>query len=152
MFSVTRKRDGSKKDTLVNIENGRDFVINHVTKDIFPQMYDASAELPPEVDEFDVVGLTAVPSINVKSPRVKESPIHMECELYNTMEVGDGQYGSATIVVGKVLYMHIDKSLYENGMLNMASITTISRLGNMSYGNAEKKFDYDKETWSVSNW
>lgn len=49
MFSVTRKRDDSKKDTLVNIENGKDFVINHVTKEIFPQMYDASAEFPPEI-------------------------------------------------------------------------------------------------------
>lgn len=123
MFSLTRKRDGSKKDTLVNIESGKDFVINHVTKEIFPQMYDASAEFPADVDEFDAVRLTAVPSFKVKSPRVKESPIHMECELYQTMEVGDGQYGSATIVVGKVLYMHIDPSLYENGSLNTSSIT-----------------------------
>lgn len=104
------------------------------------------------IDEFNVVGLTAISSVKIKSPRVKESPIHMECELYDTMEVGDGHYGSATIVVGKVVYMHIDPALYDHGVLNTTSITTISRLGNMSYGNAEKKFDYEKETWNVSNW
>lgn len=152
MFSLTRKHDGSKKDTLVNIENEKDFVIHHVTREIFPKVYDASAELPASDDEFDVVGLTAIPSVMVKSPRVKESPIHLECELYNSMEVGDGNYGSATIIVGKVLYMHIDETLYENGKLNTTSVTTISRLGNMSYGYAEHKFDYDKEAWSISNW
>lgn len=152
MFAVTRKRDGSKKDTLVNIENEKDFVINHVTKEIFPKVYDASAEMPSTDDEFDIVGLTAIPSTQVKSPRVKESPIHIECELYNSMEVGDGQYGSATIIVGKVLYMHIDQSLYENGKLDTTSITTVSRLGDMNYGYAEKKFDCEKDTWNVSNW
>jgi flavin reductase (DIM6/NTAB) family NADH-FMN oxidoreductase RutF len=152
MFSVTRKRDGSKKDTLVNIENEKDFVINHVTKEIFPKVYDASDEMAASVDEFDAVGLTAIPGIKVKSPRVKESPIHLECELYNSMEVGDGNYGSATIIVGKVLYMHIDQSLYQDGNLDTTSITTISRLGKMNYGYAEKKFDYEKDTWNVSSW
>ncbi|CAF1572797.1 unnamed protein product [Didymodactylos carnosus] len=152
MFAITRKHDDSKKDTLINIENEKDFVINHVTKDIFPKVYDASAEMSSSEDEFDVVGLNALPSIKVKAPRVKESPIHIECELYNSMEVGDGKYGSATIIVGKVVYMHIDESLYENGMLNTKSITTISRLGNMSYGYAEHKFDIEKDTWNVSKW
>jgi flavin reductase (DIM6/NTAB) family NADH-FMN oxidoreductase RutF len=152
MFALTRKRDGSKKDTLINIENEKDFVIHHVTKEIFPKVYDASAEMPSTADEFDVVGLTAIPSIKVKSPRVKESPIHFECELYNSMEVGDGNYGSATIIVGKVVYMHIDPTLYQNQKLDTTSITTISRLGNMSYGYAENKFDYEKGAWSISNW
>ncbi|CAF1120621.1 unnamed protein product [Rotaria sp. Silwood1] len=152
MFSLTRKRDGGKKDTLINIENEKEFVINHVTKEIFPQVFDASAEIPADQDEFDVVGLTAVAGVKVKSPRVKESPIQMECELYNSMEIGDGNYGSATIIVGKVLYMHIDESLYQNGMLNTSSITTISRLGNMSYGYAEHKFDIESDIWNVSKW
>ena len=73
-----------------NIENEKDFVIHHVTKEIFPQVYDSSAEIPSHNDEFDVVGLTAIPSLMVKSPRVKESPIHFECQLYNSMEIGDG--------------------------------------------------------------
>ncbi|CAF1575136.1 unnamed protein product [Rotaria magnacalcarata] len=152
MFSLTRKHDGSKKDTLVNIENEKDFVINHVTREIFPQVFDASAEMPADEDEFNVVGLTAVAGVKVKSPRVKESPIHIECELYNAMEVGDGNYGSATIIVGKVLYMHMDESLYHNGILNTSSITTISRLGNMSYGYAEQKFDIESDIWNVSKW
>lgn len=152
MFSITRKRDGSKKDTLINIENEKDFVINHVTAEIFPQVYNTSAEMPATDDEFDVVGLTAIASTKVKSPRVRESPIHLECELYNSMEVGNGGYGSATIIVGKVVYMHIDESLYHNGKLDTTSITTISRLGNMSYGYAEHKFEYDRDTWNISNW
>ncbi|CAF1398887.1 unnamed protein product [Adineta ricciae] len=152
MFSLTRKRDGSKKDTLINIENEKHFIINHVTKELFPQAYDASAEFASDIDEFDVVGLTALPGFKVNSPRVKESPIHFECELYNSMQVGDGNYGSSTIIVGKVVYMHIDQSLYQDGILDMSSITTVSRLGGMSYGYAEKKFDCDKETWNVTNW
>jgi len=153
MFSVTRRHDGSKKDTLVNIEKEKQFVINHVTLDIFPKVYDASAEMPTEVDEFEVVGLESLPGIKVNAPRVKDSPIHLECELLNTLEVGDGSHGSATIVVGKVLYMHVLDSIYENtGKINMRKITTVSRLSDMGYGLAEHKFDMLKDTWSASNW
>jgi flavin reductase (DIM6/NTAB) family NADH-FMN oxidoreductase RutF len=152
MFSLTRRKDGSKKDTLNNIERYNDFVINHVTKEIFPQCYEASTEFPPEVDEFKEVGLTPLESLKVKAPRVKESPIHMECKLHKAIEIGDGQYGSATIIVGRIVYMHVLESCYENGNIISHKVNTISRLADMGYGTAEHKFDVHGSAWSVSNW
>ena len=81
-FAPNRKgRDGSKKDTLINIEETGEFVVNIVTEDIVEPMNETAPEFPPEISEFEQVGLTPVESQIVKAPRVKESPINMECKL-----------------------------------------------------------------------
>ena len=74
------------KDTLLNVIATREFVINVVTDALVEEMNLTSAQVPPEVDEFDLAGLTPLPSELVKPPRVAESPVQMECRLRQIIE------------------------------------------------------------------
>ncbi len=85
-FTAGWKSDGHKKDTLVNIEFSRDFVVNVVTETLAESMNQASAGYPSDMDEFKEVGLTPVKADIVKSPMVAESPINMECRLVQILE------------------------------------------------------------------
>src|SRR4030042_3856366 len=90
-FSISRYRDGRKKDTLVNIEFSKDFVINIVTEELVDAMNQASKDYPSYVDEFKEVGLTPVKGDRVRSPMVQESPINLECRLKQIIEFGQPQ-------------------------------------------------------------
>ena len=93
-FAPTRKSsDGSKKDTLINIEETGEFVVNVVTEEIVQQMNATAPDFPPEISEFEEVGLTPIDSQIVKAPRVKESPINLECKLMQVVEVGPPEPG-----------------------------------------------------------
>ena len=84
---------------------------------------------------------TSLASERVKPPRVKESPVHMECELLDTLRVGDGGVGSSTIVVGKILLMHVAESAYRDGKLLIEELKPLSRLAGLSYGRTSGIFD-----------
>src|SRR5579872_6511060 len=88
MFCPVNRRDGSKKDTLINIEATREFVVNMVPFSLARQMNDTSADLPYEVNEFETAGLVAAPALKVKPPRVNEAPIFLECVLHQIVNVG----------------------------------------------------------------
>ena len=81
VFSSSRRVEHKSKDTLRNIEETGEFVVNIVVDDIAEAMNATAAEYPEDVDEFDIARLTAVPSDIVKPPRVAESPVNMECRL-----------------------------------------------------------------------
>ena len=72
----------------MNVEQTKEFVVNMVTEDMAEKMKIASADYPPVVNEFEISGLTPVPSDLVKAPRVAESPLNMECCLTQILEFG----------------------------------------------------------------
>ena len=84
------RREGSKKDTVRNIEYTQDFVVNMVDDALAEQMNLTSGEYPPDIDEFALTGLTAAPGVKVKAPRVAEAPISMECRVVQILPVGHG--------------------------------------------------------------
>jgi len=165
-FSVTTKKDGKFKDTLRNILDSRQFVVNHVTKDCFMQMYETSKEFDPEVDEFGTAKLTPIPSTRVLPARIAEAPIHMECELINTMPVGDiEKYGSSTLVVGKVLVTHAKSEILEERpdassdrtatrtTLRNDDMETVARLGGLEYGTIGNRWVLqDDKNWNENHW
>src|SRR5258708_33068896 len=95
-------RAGQRKDTLHNVEETREFVINVVSDAITAQTNMTAANVPPEVDEFKLSGLTPVASEVVKAPRVAESPAQMECKLMQVIYTGD-QPASGVVVLGEVV-------------------------------------------------
>jgi flavin reductase (DIM6/NTAB) family NADH-FMN oxidoreductase RutF len=88
------RRLAAHKDTLLNVIATREFVVNVVTEGIAERMNLTSAQVPPDVDEFELAGLTPEPSEVVKPPRVAESPVQMECRLRQVIEVSDRPSGA----------------------------------------------------------
>ncbi|MBO9131389.1 flavin reductase family protein [Bacillus sp. 165] len=132
---MVRGTDGGKKDTLKNIEATKEFVINIVGEDIVQQMNDCSIEYSAEIDEFVQVGLTKEASIKVKPPRVKESKVHLECELHEVLHFGENK-GAGSLVIGKVVLVHVDDELYYDGKIDTEKLNPIGRLAGQSYTRA----------------
>lgn len=113
----------------------------------------ASAEFSPDVNEFEVVGLTPIPTKHGIAPRVKEAPLALECSLLKLVDVGCGKYGSSTIVIGKILHAYVNESCMEGDRIRAESLGTVSRLGGLSYGGAEELFNAkDDSVWSDRHW
>jgi flavin reductase (DIM6/NTAB) family NADH-FMN oxidoreductase RutF len=82
------------------------------------------------------VGLTPEPSVRVKPPRVHESPVQMECELHSTVEVG-----GATLVIAKILMIHVADTAYRKGRVHVEDLQPISRLGGDAYARVSGIFE-----------
>ena len=134
MFAPARRGwDGKEKDTLVNIRETEEFVVNIVSESFAEKMILCSTDFNPEVDEFDVSGLTPSPSEKVAPPRVAESKISFECKLNQIVEIGDGTAGSGFIVIGTIVLFYIDDEVYENGKINLEKLEPLGRLAGNWY-------------------
>ncbi|RJG25110.1 flavin reductase family protein [Paenibacillus thiaminolyticus] len=132
---MRRGTDGRKKDTLVNIEATGEFVVNIVGERIVEPMNETAAEFEPDVDEFQAAGLTPIPSQLIRPYRVQESGIHMECVLHDILHFGD-QPGAGSLVIGKVVLMHISDELYADGKIDMEKLLPIGRMAGHVYTRA----------------
>lgn len=122
----TRGRDGTRKDTYFNIVATGECVIQAVTHAMVQQVSLASAEYPPEIDEFSKSGLTPVPSDIVKPPRVAESPFQMECRILQMVPLGDGP-AAGNLAICEVLKFHVADDLFENGIIAPNRIDLVGR-------------------------
>ena len=124
--------EGKKKDTLKNIEFAHDFVINVVDEALISQAVQTSANYPSDVDEIKEVGLTAVSSDKVKSPRIAESKVSLECRLVQKLdmleEFRDG-LGLKAIVFGEVVLTHIKDEVWVDGKIDPSQLGAIGRVG-----------------------
>lgn len=133
MFSTMRGND-TNKDTLNNVLTTKQFVVNMVTEELVEQMNLTAQPIPANESEFDLAGLTPIQSTIVKGPRVKESPIAMECELVHHYELENHKYGGAVILIGKVVLFHIDdKMLLPDFKINLDTYKPVSRLAGSNY-------------------
>lgn len=130
----------SSKDTLRNVVATREFVLNIVSEDFAAQMNACSAELPPEVDEFEVSGLTPLASEVVRPPRVAESHIHMECRLAQVVHVSTEPLGGS-LVLGEVLRFHIRESLLDNFRIDPDQLHAIGRMAGSTYARTTDRFE-----------
>jgi len=120
------------KDTLHNVRATREYVVHIVDWEVRERMNQASAEVPPEVDEFELAGFTKVASTRVKPWRAAECPIAMECRLFQIVEHGEGAF-RANYVIGEVVYFHIRESLLKGLRVDSGAIGAIARLGGPNY-------------------
>jgi flavin reductase (DIM6/NTAB) family NADH-FMN oxidoreductase RutF len=137
---MVRASDGQHKDTLRNIEATGEFVVNVVSEDFGPQMNACSGEYPPEIDEFEVSGLTPVPSEVVKPPRVAESLVHMECRLLQVVHVSPEPLGGS-IVLGRVERFHVQDQILDGYKIDPDKLRAIGRMGGPSYVRVTDRFD-----------
>jgi len=146
-FSPMRRgTDGAKKDTLVNIECTGQFVINIVSNSMAEQMNDCAIEFSPDIDEIVEVGLTKEPGIKVNVPRIKESLVHLECELEEVLHFGD-RPGAGSLVIGKVVHVHVNAELYDKGRIDSEHLKPIGRMaGNIFTDPLAKTFEMKRKT------
>ncbi len=141
MYASCGRTDHGHKDTITNIAQTGEFVVNMATWDQRVAMLASSASLPPEVDEFAHAGLAALPSRLVKPPRVSGAPVQLECQHYQTLELPhDDPNGRNALVLGRVVGVHIDDRVIENGRIDLTKACPIARLGYMDYARIDTIF------------
>lgn len=129
-LTIARNPDGSEKHTLKNAREMGEFCFNIVTQPVWKQMVDSANAFPADDSEFDKTGLTPIPSVKIKSPRVKEVPIHFECTLHQVIELGPRKH---PLVIGEVVYAHVDPACMTNGYIDMKKLDPIGRLNGFQY-------------------
>ncbi len=146
MFAPARRGyDGLTKDTLNNIQNTKEFVINLVSEEISEPMVACATDYDKEIDEFEISGLTPIDSIKVKPPRVKESKVSFECNLNTIIEIGEAEPGAGFVVLGTIVMFHIDDKVYKNGHIDLEALNPIGRLAGNSYTRIFDNFDITRQ-------
>lgn len=129
-----RGRDGSKKDTILNLEEVSEVVINMVDYALVQQMSLSSVEFPRGTNEFVKAGFTEEKSVFVKPPRVKESKAQFECKV---LEIK--QFGSMNLVICEVVLAHFSEEIIgENGKIDQQKTDWIARMGGDWYVRANE--------------
>ena len=135
------------KDTLRNVEATGEFVVNIVSEEFAAQMNMCSADVPPEVDEFALSGLTPLSSDLVKPPRVAESKVQMECRLRQIVRVSE-KPGGGVLVLGEVLRFHVLESLFDDPKggykIDPGRLLAIGRMGGPTYTRTRDRFNMER--------
>jgi len=129
-LTIERRPDGREKHTLMNLRATGEFCFNVVTRPVWKEMVDTANGFPEDESEFEKTGLTAIPSARIKAPRVKEVPIHFECKLERVIELGPDRH---SLVIGEVVYFHIDSACMTGDYIDMRKLDPIGRLNGFSY-------------------
>jgi len=143
MFAANENTVGRRKDTVVNAEQTGEFVYNMATYDLRDAVNRSAAEVPPEVDEFDLAGVTKAPSTKIRAARVAESPVQFECLYHQTIRLpGKGPMGSVDIVIGRVVQIHIkEEVITPDGRLDILKMRPLARLGYYDYTSVDSVFE-----------
>ena len=123
------------KDTLSNIRETNEFVINMVSFELANAMYETATNYPPEVDEFSHAGVTPAPCEIIKTPRVAEAKISMECRLEHIIELG-----SDVMVIGQMYRYHVEDELINNGRIDLKKLDPVARMAG-NFSKIENLFD-----------
>jgi flavin reductase (DIM6/NTAB) family NADH-FMN oxidoreductase RutF len=140
VFSSARHTGDKRKDTLSNIEQTGEFVVNVVVDDIAEAMNRTSAEFPADVSEFELAGLTPAASDLVKAPRVAESPVNMECKLQQVIPLGQGDHEHG-LVIGEVVLMHVRDDILNGHRVNHHILKPTGRLAGSMYCHTSEVFE-----------
>jgi flavin reductase (DIM6/NTAB) family NADH-FMN oxidoreductase RutF len=137
IFSSNRRvANNTTKDTLKNVQETREVVINVVPYAIVRQMALCSIEYGADVNEFEKAGFTALPSERIRPFRVAESPVQMECRVEQILPLGE-KGGAGNLIICHILLMHINENiLSETGRIDPQKIDLMGRMGRFYYSRA----------------
>jgi flavin reductase (DIM6/NTAB) family NADH-FMN oxidoreductase RutF len=131
------------KDTLRNVMATREFVVNIVSEEFVERMNATAAQVSPEVDEFELSGLTPIASELIKPARVAESHVHMECRLLQVVHVSD-QPGGGSLVLGQVLRFHVREDMIENFRIDPDKLHAVGRMAGSTYARTTDRFELER--------
>ena len=140
-----------RKDTLRNISDTGEFVVNIADEDLALAMNATSASYPPDVDEFEIAGLAAVPCVTVRPARVAGAPVSLECKLFTLVPVGKGP-GSATLVIGVIQMIHVRSDVInERHYIDIMKLRPIARLAGSGYAYVHETFDMVRPVYNQAS-
>lgn len=133
----------AEKDTVVNIRETGVFAVNVSSGPLAEAMNASSADFPPDVDEFEAVGLDKAPCRNIDCPRVAAAPATLECHLSQIVSLtpSTGAECGARVIIGEVVGIHIDEAVLRDGRVDPVLLHPLSRLGYLDYAVADQTFE-----------
>ncbi len=138
--SILRKPDGSEKDSLRNIRDTGEFVVNIANQPLVEAMNLSCGAYPAEVDEFDVAGLQKSRGQSVHAPGVAQAPVRFECVLHGSLDIGAGP-GAGTLVLGEIRHLHVADQVYRQGHIDLDALQAIGKLAGDGYARVHDDFD-----------
>jgi flavin reductase (DIM6/NTAB) family NADH-FMN oxidoreductase RutF len=142
------------KDSVANAQATGEFCWNLATQALAQPMNLTCAPAPPEIDEFELAGLTKAPGRLVAAPRVLESPVNFECKVAQVLQLqgADGAKAQAWLVVGEVVCVHLDPAYIEDGVWQTAAprpILRAGRSGDYAVIAPEAMFEMRRPSWPI---
>jgi len=131
---------GEPKDTLRNIRETGEFVINLVTFELATAMNLTSGDYDASINEFELAQVASAPSKVVRPWRVAESPVSFECKLYQILDFNPEPEGGS-LVIGEIVLIHIDERHLKEGRIDRNSLDLIGRMGGMQYTRTTQRFE-----------
>jgi flavin reductase (DIM6/NTAB) family NADH-FMN oxidoreductase RutF len=128
------------KDTLRNIRETKEFVINVVTFELAESMNLSSGEYDATIDEFELANIASAPSKVVRPPRVEQSPVSFECKLHQILDFNPAPEGGS-LVIGEIVSIHIDDHHLKEGRIDRDSLDLIGRMGGLQYTRTTERFE-----------
>jgi flavin reductase (DIM6/NTAB) family NADH-FMN oxidoreductase RutF len=133
-------REGEAKDTLRNVRETREFVVNLVTYELREAMNLTSGEYDASRNEFELAKITPAASQVVCPPRVAESPVSFECKLHHLLDFSPAPT-SSSLVIGQIVSIHVDDAHVKDGRLDRNSLDLIGRMGGIQYTRTTERFE-----------
>ena len=143
MFSANSlPGSGRRKDSVRNAADTGEFVVNMATYELRNAVNITSQLLPPGVDEAALAGLEMIPGRMVRTPRVAESPVHLECKFHSALTLPGNSFDQVHhVVIGRVVGVHVrDDVLTPEGKLDIVKIRPLARLGYFDYTTVDSLF------------
>jgi flavin reductase (DIM6/NTAB) family NADH-FMN oxidoreductase RutF len=138
--SSSTEAPGEAKDTLRNIRETKEFVVNVVTYDLLQPMNITSGEYAPTVNEFELAKVTPQPSTLVRPERVAESPVSFECRLRQILDFSTVPDGTS-LVIGEIVAIHINDAHLKDGRIDRNSLDLIGRMGGLQYTRTSERLE-----------
>jgi flavin reductase (DIM6/NTAB) family NADH-FMN oxidoreductase RutF len=134
----------TEKDTVGNLRQVPEFVANIVTMHLLEKMNFTSTDFPQAEDEFSWAGLTPVPAAKVRPMRVGEAKAHLECEV---VQIVDDR--NTHIVLGRVVHVHVDPSVWRDGRIDPKLLDPVCRLSGSGYARLGELVNVQRPVWSA---
>ncbi len=142
MFSAGLHSVDRPKDTLRNVLETGEFVVNIVTESVAAAMNLSSVAAPYGVDEFEFAGVTPAPSRTTRAPRVLESPVNFECKLSDIYPVG-----SNSVVFGRIVHIQVNDELLDGYKIDPEKLRPVGRLAGTTYSRVRELFDLERPVY-----
>lgn len=143
LYTQITQRSAVDKDTLQNLQETGDCVVNIVNSNLLEKMNMTSANIGTDQSEFDHAAVKHTPSLKVTPLSVKESPVRYECTLREVITVSDLPSGG-TVVLLDVKSIYVRDDLYSNGIINQDIIDSVGKIGGDSFSLTTKQLDLDR--------